>query len=283
MKTLAVLLNDNDGDRELIQYAAHLAGDLKASLQLLYIQVPHGYVSHGVIDVPVAQIEANYNASAKIAREKIDKLLLEIRDEIPPVTMIDYKSEIGVPSLILDDMVSGGEIDMVLLKSSPDEAFWLQTNSNMDIIRNVLCPVWIIAPDKKYKHLSKIIYATDYLKEDINTLKRLIDLTGSFATEITALHISETDDFSARIKETGFDEMLKQRAGFSNIRAKSVANKEGRDLAEILNEEAVKTDADLIVVLKENKTFFERIFGSSFTSELIKKADLPVLVFHEKK
>lgn len=283
MKTLAVLLNDINGDKELIQYAAHLARDLKVSLQLLYVQVPHGYVSHGVMDVPVAQIEANYIANAKIAKEKIDELLPQIRNEIPAAIKIDYKSEIGIPSLILDDKVSSGEIDMLLVKSSPDEAFWLQTNSNMDIIRNVLCPVWIIAPDKKYKPLSKIIYATDYQKEDIKTLKKLIDLTVPFVTEITAVHISETDDFAARIKETGFDEMLKQKAGFKDIRVKSVANREGRDITEILNEEAEKADADLIVVLKENKNFFERIFGSSFTGELIKEANLPVLVFHENE
>jgi nucleotide-binding universal stress UspA family protein len=55
-----------------------------------------------------------------------------------------------------------------------------------------------------------------------------------------------------------------------------------QDITEILNKEAAEINADLIVVLQENKNFLERIFEGSFTKELINQTQIPVLVFHEK-
>jgi nucleotide-binding universal stress UspA family protein len=55
------------------------------------------------------------------------------------------------------------------------------------------------------------------------------------------------------------------------------------DTAELLNDYALLIKADLIVVLKENKSFFERIFKSDPAKKIIKKSMLPVLVFHEKE
>jgi len=152
----------------------------------------------------------------------------------------------------------------------------------MKIIRNIKCPIWIIAPNTRYRPFKKIIYATDYQEKDVTTIKRLIDLIQPFTVEITTLHISENDIFEEELKNAGLNEILKQKTGFDKISAKLVKNKKGRDVAEILSEEADSNYADLIVVLQENRSFIERIFKSSLTDKLIKKAHLPLLVFHEK-
>ena len=283
MKKLTLLLNEPNGSKEVIVYAVLLAEDLNATVQILHIQNPQGYGTHESMGTAVAQAHENLQKNSETAKKTVDEYILEIRNEISSAPTIEFKSEIGIATGILEDKVANGEIDMLMMQGQSEKAFWAQTISNMEIIRNVQCPIWIIAPDTKYQALNKIIYATDYKEADVTTLNRVIDLTRPFLSEITALHISEKDLFVEEVKAAGLDEVLKQKTNFNNIRAKMVINKEDRDLIEILNEEADRTNANLIVVLKENRNFFEAIFKSSFTSKLIRNAQLPVLVFHEKR
>ncbi|MBW6500754.1 MAG: universal stress protein [Bacteroidales bacterium] len=282
MKKLALLLNEPNGSKEVIVYAVLLAKDLNATVQILHIQNPQIYGTHESMGTAVAQAQEYLQKNSETAKKTVDEYILEIRNEISSVPAIEFKSEIGIATGILEDKVANGEIDMLMIQGQPEKAFWTQSISNMEIIRSVQCPIWIIAPDTKYQAFNKIIYATDYKEADVTTLNRVIDLTRPFLSEITALHISEKDHFVEEVKAAGLDEVLKQKTNFNNIRAKMVINKEDRDLIDILNEEAERTNANLIVVLKENRNFFEAIFKSSFTSKLIRNAQLPVLVFHEK-
>jgi nucleotide-binding universal stress UspA family protein len=51
----------------------------------------------------------------------------------------------------------------------------------------------------------------------------------------------------------------------------------------LINDYSSDIDANLVVMLKENRHFLERLFKPSSTKKLIKEAKLPVLVFHEKE
>jgi len=50
---------------------------------------------------------------------------------------------------------------------------------------------------------------------------------------------------------------------------------------EFLNDFALENNADLIVLLKKNKNYLEKLFGSSFTKNVIRKTKIPVLIFKE--
>jgi nucleotide-binding universal stress UspA family protein len=172
---------------------------------------------------------------------------------------------------------------MVMLQGQSEQSFWMQNSTIMDVVRDVPCPVWIIPPDARYQPMKKIDYATDYNEEDISILKRLIELTKPFDPDILAMHISDDDKFEIKLKSEGFAEILNKKTGSNKITVTMIADKDGKDAVEILVSEAEKEKANLIVVLKENRNFFESLFKSSFTADLIKKVQLPVLVFHKAK
>jgi nucleotide-binding universal stress UspA family protein len=283
MKTIAFLLDDLDTSRELIRYAVLLAKDLKANVQVVFVQSPpviygeHDFL--GTVATSIPQNILDYDNSVKI---KAEKIIEELQKEISEETNITFSLEEGSKSQILTKKVETGEIDMVMLTGQTNQSAWTQTLSNIDIIRNVKCPVWIIAPNSKYQPLKKIIYATDHQKEDIPTLKRLLALTRVFNPEIIALHVSDNIGFEGKIINAGFKEMIKMETGSDTILLKNIVNENNQDVTEILNKEAAEINADLIVVLQENKNFLERIFESSFTKELISQTQIPVLIFHEK-
>jgi nucleotide-binding universal stress UspA family protein len=125
-----------------------------------------------------------------------------------------------------------------------------------------------------------VIYATDYNEEDIPTLKELIRLTYFNSPTITALHITENIDFDLRIKNAGFQKMLESQVDYDNIRVKALVEDQGDDMVSLINDYATRENADLIVVLKENRRFLERLFKPSSSEKIIEKANRPVLVYH---
>lgn len=284
MNTIWALVNEPGIAGEFIRYTLMLARDIHAGVHLLYVQNPAAFPlgTPDSLGDEVVEVQQNLLEIAQAAEKNLDRLIREITEEIPAEIPVEFQSELGNAASLLEDKVSKGMADMVMLQGQSDESFWGRTSTNMDIIRNVHCPVWVVAPHTEYRPLKHIIYATDYQEEDIPTLKRLLALTGPFSPEITALHIVGDKEFDDRVHETGFDEIIREKTGSDRITVKTVVEKRDQDVPEIMNQLAAEIGADLIVVLKENRHFLERIFKRSFTRKLISQAKRSVLVFHEK-
>lgn len=281
MKTLAFLIDEIDKSKELIRFAALLAKDINVNVHVLHVQYPHVYGTNGYMGAEVAPDPEHLQKIADEINEKVDEIIKDLKAKVSGLPPVVFKSDIGDASAILKEKVENNEYDMVMLQGYNEQSFWLQNSVIMDVVRNVECPVYIVPPDAKYQQLNKIIYATDHNEEDIATLKRLIALAKPFNPEILALHVSNDDEFDKKLMSKGFAEILGEKTGYNKITVKIIADKDGRDAVESLVCEAEKEKANLIVVLKENRNFFERIFKSSFTADLIKKVQLPVLVFHK--
>lgn len=281
MKKLACFINDLQSAKELILYAALLAKELKSKVCVLYIQYPLVYGTSGYMGTAVTPDPEHLQKTADEVSRKVDEIIKDIVAEYPGTPSIEFVSDIGDASAILEKKVEQGEYDMVMLQGSKEQDFWQQHATIMGIVRNVPCPVWIIQHDATYQPMKKIVYATDHNEEDLTTLKRLIVLAKPFDPEINALHISNDEEFEKKLKTEGFAAMLSEKTGYSKISVKMITDNDGSDAVEILASEAEKAKANLIVVLKENRNFFERLFKSSFTAQLVKKTQLPVLVFHK--
>lgn len=281
MKTIGVLINEIFKSEDLIRFAGMLGRDINARIQVLHVQYPQVHGTPGYMGAAVvAPTPEQLQKVSDEAKEVVDKVIKELEAKVSGLPSIEFKSEMGVVSAILREKVENHSYDMVMLQGHADHSIWLQDSLIMDVIHNVPCPVWIIPPDSEYQQLNKIVYATDHNEEDIKTLKSLITLAKPFDPEITALHVSNSNEFEERLKSEGFAALLSEKAGYKKVSVRLIADEEGKDSVESLVYNAEEAKVNLIVVLKENRNFFERIFKSSFTAELIKKAKLPVLVFH---
>jgi nucleotide-binding universal stress UspA family protein len=129
---------------------------------------------------------------------------------------------------------------------------------------------------KPFKH---IIYATNYNKADIPVLKKLSAFAKLFNAEITALHVTDSLDFEEKVKNMGFKNILKEKTNYP-INVQVLVEQKNEDTSAIINSFAKSANADIIVMLKQNKSFFERVFKGSATKKLINKTNLPVLIYH---
>jgi nucleotide-binding universal stress UspA family protein len=281
MGNLLAIVKDPKDSKEFVKYALNLASDLQISLHLLYVQDPANYAlgSSGITGNAQVQIELNLKKMAEEAK----KILVDlVRDYASSELLVRISTETGIIRTIIEGLIENEKINMVLLESRETDGFWTQNSTDMEIIRNVKCPVWIIPKKSGYKPFREIIYATDYKEEDLVTLKKLIGLTQGFSPGITALHITDDYDFDTRIRKEGFHEIVQRKTSYDKISLKSLVNNEGKDLGPLINDYASLINADLIVVLKENHHFIERLFRSSATKAIVQQANIPVLVYHAR-
>jgi nucleotide-binding universal stress UspA family protein len=283
MNSILALIKEPEHSKGFITYLIRMGGDLGLNIHLLYVENPVNYPL-GMPDTTgtaSARLQLSMEKSAEDARQTLLKAVRSLAADTPDRVSVRTSTEIGVTELFIDKYLDSNGDSMLVLENQGHESLWKQDSTNMEIIRKCRCPVWIIPSGSTYHRYKEIVYATDYHEEDLTTLRNLLDLTGKFSPKITALHITDNPDFEARIKMSGFHESLHEKTSYDKISVTLLNEKEDEDFGMLINDFAALVDANLIVVLKENKHFLERIFTPDLTKKIIRQAKIPVLVYHE--
>jgi nucleotide-binding universal stress UspA family protein len=285
MKTILVNLHSLSEQKEYMMYALELARDLDRIIQFVYVINPAHYVSSipgpsgssvEIIPENITLVKQKIDESSEKMKASID----ELRSAVSKPPAMDFMIPQGLTSKLIKEISSDKNIDMVMVEGDKTENVF--NDSNFDIIRETSCPVWVIPKGMKYKSFSEIVYTSDYNEEDIPTLKKLTGIAKNYSAHITALHITTDLDFEEKVRNPGFRKLIIDQTGYDQIDVKTLVEKKHDKIADIVTDYASSFNTDLIVVLKENKNFFERIFRGSSTKELINRTSLPLLIYHEK-
>lgn len=284
MKTLLAVINLPINSENFIEYTARMAEDLGMKLHLTYILNPSAYpLSTGITGDATQPVDNSFLFEKDNAHKVIKKKIAHLKENVPLRGSIDFSTNTGSTDWVIKQFVDKNKAHMVVLDSYDKSGIWTLGSINMDIALKVSCPAWIIPFEMPYQKFDKIIYATNYNETDLKTIKDLIVITKNISPQIIALHIAESSDFEEKAIEQGFTTKLIKEAKYDKLKVETLIEKEGEDLGEIINKYASLKKANLIVVLKENRNFLERIFIPSSTKKIIKESHLPVLVYQENK
>jgi nucleotide-binding universal stress UspA family protein len=281
METILAIIYEPRKAKSFVGYVARLAQDLHRKVRLMYIQEPYDYT---LVQPPARSYEFSLQTQKKNAEEGKKLIADYVRDfarESSIEVVFEYSAEIGFPASLIDDFINKNRTGMVILEGQEHKSLWLGPISNSDIVRQVNCPVWIIPFEAPYTGFKEIVYATDYKEEDVPALKNLISITSVFSPSVTALHITENEDFEERIKEVGFAETLQEKTGYKKLTVRTILEKKHENVAELINDFAIEIKADLITVFRENRNFFERVLKADSTRQIIKETQLPLLIFKQ--
>jgi nucleotide-binding universal stress UspA family protein len=252
MKTLLVLVRNPAASKWLLEYAVELSSDLQRDLE----------------------------EKAAFARESLTSQLNLIMQEIDRPVIAEVTSAIGVETTLIKGLIEYDGAHMVMVPGVDNGDTVFRQSFVEEFTREINCPVWVIPEDTKYRPLDHVIYATDYQEADEITIKKLVHMTHLIAPKITALHVTGNPDFELRIKNAGFQKVLQSRTGYDRLSVKALVDRNGGDIPGLILQFASKEKARLVVVLKENKSFLERIFSSSTSKKIVHAAGIPVLVYH---
>lgn len=286
MKSILIPIEFAENMENVVIYGANLARDLNLSLLLVHVidiqvagpDVPNVSTGYGYTPQVTAEVLKEREEAAKAMLKKYVEKINSYVINPPPI----YEEILhGTNTDQLVSRSDSDDVEMILLKEE-DEHNALIGSADEKVASHARCPVWIIPSDTEYAPLKEIVYATDYKKEDIETLKKLSHIAARHDSHITSVHVIDDQEFDDRIKQSGFNEMVSEKVGYKGITIESIQNGSDQEgLVNQIDDFAHAHNANLIVILKENKNFFEKIFSKSATKKLIKKTNLPVLVFHD--
>ncbi len=282
MITLLGIIRNPQESKGFVHYIADLARDIYANVHLLYVENPI-YYPLGTPDlsgVAMVQVQKNLERMVSEGKKNLEDEATGLMSHLAGEMDISVSAKVGNEMEIINEMVSSGKIHMIAIEYNELNDSKGKDVFARDVIRTINCPVWVIPDHSEYHSMKSIIYATDYHQEDISTLKKLIDLTHRMSPKINALHITDNVDFDLRVKNAGFQKILETKTEYTDISLKVLVEKSRDDLVKLIISYAAIHNADLIVVLKENKNFLDRILNPSPSEKIIQEADKPVLVYH---
>lgn len=280
MKSKILIPTDlSEKSKNSVFYGTHLAEKLDKEIILFHVSDIYGYgmaypfPSSVPSQMPTAIIEQNEEESKK----QFEAFCSDIKQRISTgVTLRCVRKKGFIVDKILEE-IQEEYVDTIILTRREKSSDISDITEK--IINEAPCPVWVIPPKVTYRPFHRIVYATDYNEHDIATIEKLITLAKLYDSRIYALHICESISFRTELQARGFEAMVHEQTGYEKFESVLIPGE--NKITRIIEAFAQEAETDLLVVLKENETFWEGIFNSSTTKKLVFQAELPVLVYRE--
>lgn len=217
----------------------------------------------------------------KVAHKYFTDLKADFQKQFQLNSEIEIRLEIGNTEMILSEEAKNKKTYLFLMPHGIEGEVRYLINDNSYYIEEAKCPVMIVPGEAKFKQVNNIIYATDYQKQDVESIKILADLAEHFQSGVTALHVVEDKKkFEDSLEDRGFRSMLENELKYKSLDFASVDGND--DVANVIVSYAGSNQADIIALLKENRNFWERLFHPSVSKEVINESKLPVIIFNKE-
>ncbi len=146
------------------------------------------------------------------------------------------------------------------------------------VINHIKSPLLVVPEEANFDGIADIIFATDYKTSDAEHFKFLTEIANYFKSSIEAVHVTDgafneateltlLSDFEKEIRKTV--DYLKLT--FQLLYAKNIEDR----LHTMIKEQKV----DMLVLVTQKRSFFERFFEKSLTKKMIYHTHIPMLIF----
>lgn len=274
MKKILVPTDFSDGAYNALIHAIHHAKASSASIAIVhaFLMPPTGTAV--MVDI-TELLQKNAEDSLAQLRSRVEKL------EIAKGLDITYHAKHGTVNDVLERSTTKMGIDLVIMgtqgASGITEKF-LGSNAAA-AARNLKTPVIAIPAEKPYKPIDKIVIATDLKK--INH-PQVFDLVNTLAQQHEAivrfLHVRQLGEQFDQSESAAYKQQV--ASSFSGNQPVFTFIFEN-DIEEGLSDALEKEGADLLVVVRKERGFFQSLFHSSVSQQLVNEAALPVLVLKD--
>lgn len=263
-------------------YALQLAEKLNASITTLHIfSHPEIHIERGGIhpealqhiyeSIDMDEFE-NYKDSIPALRsiaekEKLNHIeLYHIMEDGSVIPKIIQKAKEGSYDLIVMGTKGAGWVKEVFLGTITGE-----------VMERAGCPVLAVPKEAKFDgKINKIAVATEFKKEEIFHLQKVIELADAFEAHVYCLNVDiagiqfyekQKAEFTTHFKDT-------PRLHFKTI--------EGFDIMTALNDYLEKYRMDLLSMVIHKRNFIQEFFKFSMAKTMSYHAKTPILTFQSK-
>ena len=271
MKKILVPIDFSKTSEYAAKMAARIAKDTKATVYLLHlIELPKGVVDMG------AGSRFSIPESMLYLRKVREKVLSFKNDFFDTTIDVKYFIKLNNPFEGIQKYANKIDTDMIIMGSKGHSEFEeIIIGSNTEkVVRSSHRPVLVVKKDEKKCKLKKLVFASNFKKENTEVFQKFIDFASIFNSSIHLVKINTPSNFEStaeakrKIKEFIADFKLSK----SKINIYSDVSVEKG----ILNFSR-EIKADLITLSTHGRSGLSHLFTGSVTKNLSKNALKPMM------
>ncbi|MTI20035.1 universal stress protein [Fulvivirga sp. RKSG066] len=253
-----------------IEYAAEIGVKFHSHITLLHVFTEQDF--NKIVEEET--VGKSFKELTAMASKKLKRLADQVNENYKDVTC-SSQLELGDLYGKLKDIISENHFDLLVMGTtgvSKVSGVFFGSNTQ-EVIREVKIPVLCVPQEASFKGFNKIVYASDFMKQDKVAIQEVISFATTFNARISVLHINLSDSDK---EYNAFVEDLKSFIQYSKI---NFVNKKFKDdiglgIQEYMDEE----NSDMLVVFRKHRSFVESIFHKSLTKTLSYSTDKPLFV-----
>lgn len=216
----------------------------------------------------------------ELADESLKGLKNELRllHRLFPDSRIEIESHFGSLVDVVSREINEYDPDLVVLGNKGESAmerFLLGSNSH-EIVKHITTPLLIVPKGAEFRKPEKIVFATDLndFKHD-DVIKPVRDIVNYFNAELMFVNVLD------EAKEDRFNAEQKILSHFPDIKH-SFHYIEGDDVMGRICEFVDENSADIVIVIRHNISFFDRILHPSVTKKMLLHPRHTLVVLHDE-
>jgi nucleotide-binding universal stress UspA family protein len=281
MKTILVLTDFSINADYVAHYALELAQKIEANLLLCNIyEVP---ADEQITDCKAWPMRACEENSINDLSELAMRLKTELDNEDGNTKFkpdIIQCSEEGLVGDKLNGLAAEHEVLLALISmhSANNLSNFLGTNHAWNIIENASFPVMVIPYQVRFKDYKMIAFASAMNYSDINVLESLSGLAKYSDSEILLTHVADenSDDKMEENMIRKFFNQIPSKITYPKI---IYHNIKGDNVTRSLKWLTAHIDIDLLVLVHQRRSLFQKVFNRSVTQKLAEHPGKPLLIF----
>ncbi|AJA69652.1 universal stress protein [Myroides odoratimimus] len=277
MKKILFPTDFSETANNALVYALRMAENQNATLFVL-----HAY------EMPVISATANPVMVQDVYKSIELSNFENFKDQVPQIRDIakqhnldhvpmHFILEEGFLNTILKKRVKEEEIDLVVMGTNGNSGLdkKILGSNTANAIGSLGIPVLSIPHDAIFDGINSIAFTTLFSSQDKTTLETIVQMAKGFNATVKCIHVATAKDKADPAVINSWKENFKN----DNVKFYIVESSDvEKAVFDFLDEENI----DLLVSVKRNRGFFEKLFTSSMTKKLSYHNYVPVLAFHEE-
>jgi nucleotide-binding universal stress UspA family protein len=236
-------------------------------------------------DLSADILPENIPAALEELQKKSAKMMFDFCKKIRKAGLMNGEciSKEGRAVEVILNIINKKNIDLVIMGTKGARGIkeiFIGSNTER-VIAKAPCPVVVVPKKAGFKDIKNITYVTDYYKSNLSTMIQLVEVAKVFNAQINVLNIYDEECMAADEKQfmRDFIKKVSNKISYEKITYELIyGHYEEERLAEYMD----KTASNLLVVAKNYRTLFEKVFGKNITKKLAYHRSMPLLIFNDE-
>lgn len=239
---------------------------------------PHADSQSFIGDMTTEQLR---DKEMKTAKDNIDKKLSKYLSLMKNPPVADFKAEQAMTENALIEYSAKKDTYFISVDRTTQKNSVNLYHQFQHFIKESQCPILLVNEMKPTSVLKNIVYVTDFKAQDVPVMQSLKKMSQVLGATLQAYHVDSSKTFQDKAEDLKRREDKFVNADFADV-VHEVRNIKKESMTEAVQEIQENEKPDLIVLLKENRNFWQKLFEKNQSRKIIIDSSIPVMIFHEK-